>query len=94
MNKAIETHRIQINEYEDELKILKRQIAEEEIKNFKIKEELELKLSLSKTEYEAEINRIQEDLENVKKTNANEVNDHFKHKITLEERLLEKDQEI
>lgn len=59
MNKAIETHRIQINEYEDELKILKRQIAEEEIKNFKIKEELELKLSLSKTEYEAEINRIQ-----------------------------------
>ena len=59
MNKALETHRIQINEYEDELKILKRQIAEEEIKNFKIKEELELKLSLSKTEYEAEINRIQ-----------------------------------
>ena len=59
MNKALESHRIQINEYEDELKILKRQIAEEEIKNFKIKEELELKLSLSKTEYEAEINRIQ-----------------------------------
>ena len=29
MNKAFETHRIQINEYEDELKILKRQIAEE-----------------------------------------------------------------
>ena len=51
MNKALESHRIQINEYEDELKILKRQIAEEEIKNFKIKEELELKLALSKTEY-------------------------------------------
>lgn len=40
MTKVMETHRIQINEYEEELKIIKRQLAEEEIKNFKIKEEL------------------------------------------------------
>ena len=60
MNKILDDHRNQINEYEEELKLLKRQLAEEEIKYFKIKEELELKITLNKTEYEAELTRAQD----------------------------------
>jgi len=73
---------------------LKRQLAEEEIKNYKIKEELELKLCLSKTEYEAELTRNQEDLDKVKKNNAEEYNNYFSQKMSLEDKLLQKDQEI
>ena len=53
LNSIIDEHRNQIKQYEEEVKVLRRQLAEEEVKNYKIKEELELKLSLAKTEYEA-----------------------------------------
>lgn len=69
-------------------------MAEEEIKNYKIKEELELKLTLSRAEHEAELTRHQEDFDKVKKNNAEEYNTYFSQKLSLEDKLLEKDQEI
>ena len=59
-----------------------------------MKEELELKITLSRTEHESELARVQEELEKVKKANAEEVNDHYNKQIAFEDKILSKEQEL